>query len=692
MKYVETNNFKIKLFFLFAVIFFSFKIYKIPDIPAIELNPESVNYYQENQCTFTIFDLIDNVNKGYNFEIKSEPRGPIECFGLVSWVEYQPPKLVENGWDKNEPDKILIWVSKNLHLNLFLQSLFWLVLISFIPKSNNFKFKFKPYYILLTTLLFYFHLFAEKNYYEYFFRDLDIEIYSYEFNGDLYIQNFYLYGYLLSIFIILYFFTELISSRLNNLVNYLPYIFLLYGTYNALNLSFYVIIFTFFGVVYLFTKKINYKFLLIYLFFCFVWILNFSENNILFDVDKLRGFINSSQTMPSLIYWMFIFYLFTLGIYFVIDNGLKNFDLQLFLSNLLTSGSLIFLFGLISGYSKLFNFFSDYFLGLNKYPMRTLESIEGNTWRGIAPSAEGMGEFFALTLLCVLILFTSKIIKISKVEIILILIILIGLLRTNNFAALSSFVLLGLTYWFYIKYKNIKIIFLSFFALITFFSFIYINNYQQFSYQYLSSAVIYEGVQATEMSYNFIENQYGQTDQKLGNYRLILELPEEETNLSTSLRTVIKNYDLSNSNNNIPSLNSLINMSAYFINRAEKWGIFLAKYDPTLIEFIFGYGPQQFSEYYFGHGSKYNFGLFLPHSSFLNYLIFFGFLGLILIFIFVFNFLIKSKYLISKYLLIFLLLNFLKSDALLYLPNLVFLIVVLNLEKLISNNIEISKH
>ena len=55
--------------------------------------------------------------------------------------------------------------------------------------------------------------------------------------------------------------------------------------------------------------------------------------------------------------------------------------------------------------------------------------------------------------------------------------------------------------------------------------------------------MIYEGVQATEMSYNFVANQYGQTDQKLGNYRLLLELPNEQTNLSSSLRYVTKNYD-----------------------------------------------------------------------------------------------------------------------------------------------------
>ena len=78
----------------------------------------------------------------------------------------------------------------------------------------------------------------------------------------------------------------------------------------------------------------------------------------------------------------------------------------------------------------------------------------------------------------------------------------------------------------------------------------------------------------------------------------------------------------------MPSFISIVNVSSYLINRSEKWGIFFAKYDP-FIEFIFGYGPQQITNYYFDHPTKYNYGLFLPHSSLFNYLIFFGALWLI---------------------------------------------------------------
>ena len=106
-----------------------------------------------------------------------------------------------------------------------------------------------------------------------------------------------------------------------------------------------------------------------------MWIINFTSSDLLFDVDKLRGFINSSQTVPSLIFWIIIYYFAISGFLLLIDRGLSAFDLKLFVRNFLISGSLIFLFGIISGSFKVFNFFTYYFFGLNKYPMRSLKIL-----------------------------------------------------------------------------------------------------------------------------------------------------------------------------------------------------------------------------------------------------------------------------------------------------------------------------
>tara|TARA_B100001564_G_scaffold125065_1_gene104393 strand:+ start:27 stop:440 length:414 start_codon:yes stop_codon:yes gene_type:complete len=133
-------------------------------------------------------------------------------------------------------------------------------------------------------------------------------------------------------------------------------------------------------------------------------------------------------------------------------------------------------------------------------------------------------------------------------------------------------------------------------------------------------------------------------------------------------------------------MNSVINIGSYFINRSEKWGIFFAKYNPSVDEFLFGYGPQQITHYYFSHPTKYNYGLFLPHSSIFNYLIFFGFFGLILIISMIFfKFKKENVGILTKLLVIFFFLNFIKSDSLLYLPNVMLFVLILNFRKFEDN-------
>ena len=99
-----------------------------------------------------------------------------------------------------------------------------------------------------------------------------------------------------------------------------------------------------------------------------------------------------------------------------------------------------------------------------------------------------------------------------------------------------------------------------------------------------------------------------------------------------------------------------------------KNGIFLQNIIQIFETFLFGTGSINLADYYFGHASKANFGLILPHSSILSYLIFFGVFGLILLLVFIF-----SKFYLNKdniyYILlnIYFLINLLKSDSLIYL-------------------------
>ena len=432
----------------------------------------------------------------------------------------------------------------------------------------------------------------------------------------------------------------------------------------------------------MFEKKVNAKLTVVYFLFSIYWIYNLEVKDLNFDVDKLRGFVNSSQTTVSMIYWILIFYLIVNGLSYVFSESRNFFDGKLFRRNLLISSSLVFLVGNLTALNKLANYFSFYFLGLNKFGMRSQESIAGNTWRGIAPSAEGMGEFFAFVILFTVIFSYKQKYRFHYLEILLFLITLFGLIRSNNFAAMSSIFFIILLYFTYERIGSNKliIIFTSFLIIIS--SFAYSQFFREFSYNYLSSNILYEGVKASEIDYKMSINQYGLNQAEQANYQYILEIPEDRANLSSSLRFLLENYTYGYNIKYIPSLVSVVNIGSYLINRSEKWGIFFAKYNPSIDEFLFGYGPQQITHYYFDHPTKYNYGLFLPHSSIFNYLIFFGFFGLVLISSMIFfKFKKENVNELTKLFLVYFFLNFIKSDSLLYLPNLILFVLIFNFYK-----------
>lgn len=668
----------LKVLVLISIIFLSMGFIGGSEEKLIDLSAENSNFYQENLCNYTIFDLMKAHSTNITVEFRNDPSGSVECFGKNSWLEYIPPKPIEREPYLFEEEKIRIWLSTNLSVDILVQSLFWLILFTFIPKIKEKEFSKKYILILLNTILFYIHLVGEKEYYKYFSRDFDSEILSREFNGNLYYENYYLYFYLLAIAFISYVALYLLESRFFNLINYSPFVFLFYGTFTGLNLNIYLIIIGLLGLHSLIHKGANRKLTLAYFVFSVFWIINLNQKDIIFDVDKLRGFVNSSQSLFSLIYWTLIFYFLINGIIYLVQESKEFFSLNIFKRNLIITGSSIFIFGNLAAISKFFNYFSFYFLGLNKFGMRSIESISGNTWRGIAPSAEGMGEFFAFILLFISFILYEKKSKLILIEYAGLALIIFGLIRANNFAAISSFIFLFIFYVIYTKFKGIKLLFIFSFLFLFFASLSYSFIFKDFSYDNLSNRILYEAVAASDIQYNQETNQYGWDQARQANYKYILEIPKENSNLSSSLRFSLEQYTYNNIDN-LPSVISIINIGSYFINRAEKWGIFLSKYNPDSFELLFGYGPQQFTEYYFDHPTEFNYGLFLPHSSILNYLLFFGIFGLLILSKIIYSQVSDKKIdLYNKFLIIYFVLNFIKSDSLFYFPNLFLFVIVLS--------------
>ena len=91
-----------------------------------------------------------------------------------------------------------------------------------------------------------------------------------------------------------------------------------------------------------------------------------------------------------------VFYLLLIGVKYTVDLSKETVDLNLLSNNFLIASSLIVFIGLAGAINLPVNFLSFYILGHNKSGMNTLQSVDGNAWRGLYPSAESIESFLHL--------------------------------------------------------------------------------------------------------------------------------------------------------------------------------------------------------------------------------------------------------------------------------------------------------
>ena len=115
---------------------------------------------------------------------------------------------------------------------------------------------------------------------------------------------------MITFLLLLFIFKDLVGSRLKNFINYIPFLFLLVGTYNTFNINFFYILIVFIGVHSFINTKKNFYLISSYLIIATVYFYNLEKIYTNFDVDKIKGFVNSSESTPSLIYWVISFYFF----------------------------------------------------------------------------------------------------------------------------------------------------------------------------------------------------------------------------------------------------------------------------------------------------------------------------------------------------------------------------------------------
>ena len=632
----------------------------------------SIGYYQSTTCGISFAEVLSkNINNTNNLYFNNNAYPGTECFGKVT------------GLDKVN-NVLIVSIGTNPSINLLLQSVLYILIILLIKPRQRVSPLGESLFIItfrsgLLSLLFTFQHLSEARFYE---RTNKYFLTASSFN------NYYLIGIFLIYFFIFLALTELSNSRESVLLNYSPYAFLFVGTFVGTNINFYILILCFFGLKGLLMKKYNSYINMIYGFFSVIWItFNYSSDNF-FDADKLRGFINSANNDASLYFWIVTFYLLMNGFYYLYT--ICDIDLEKIKQSLIFSGTGVVIFGLLGAAYPPLNFINFFLFGQNKRGMRELTSIAGNTWRGFSASAETIGEFFAFIILFYVIFYLNKNITLTKADYFMLPIVGYGLFRSNNFAAVSALVIFTIIFVFNTKINNPKYRKLLFRSMIFSSATLAIFYVMSFNYEFLSTGLLFE----ISLHSNFFTNSDNYINflniEKYFNEKDLGTLLFLEDNFSKASSSYLFLVNLFTTEINIPlipNVVAVISMISIFINRTEMWGIFFAKYSPTIGESLFGSGPLQMSDYLYRHPVRLDVpseklqSLFLPHSSIFDILIFYGLIGLVILSFFTFRIFYKSEYIgnDAKYLLGFLIINIFKSDSLLYISSIILFFLIISI-------------
>lgn len=620
----------IKIIFLLFIIIVPFSISDFSDQIRPEKITSDLRFYEINTCSISLNEfLIENPNVIYqdHYKIRFNNYSSISCFGQITGID-------QIGYT------FYISIGTNTILNLFLQSIFWLLLISLIPKKKDFELKNSLFFSnSFTAFIICVVIYAEQRYYSKVLFELDIN------------KNRTLLFLFVYFFFIGFFSFYVIQSRDDNLLNFLPFTYILIGVYSGMNIYFLTIFFCIIGTSKILKdKKIRKYFSLINI-LVFFWAFNAVGLNYYLKPDKIRGLSSTAYNFLSVSSWSYLMIISILGMYVFVSERKLIFKLEKLKNNFILTSIIMIIFGYIGSSMPVINFYNYYFFGQTKYGTddQNLFGVnfwgETEAWRGYFPSAETIGEFFALGL--ILIFLTRKSNK--KFERILILgvpTLIIGLYASNNKAALISLLLcfaLSISYENKLKTSTKLLLLIPVLFVLAYFirfeNFLYSLNFS--TNKMIEMGIGYGNDSFRSSSINYLQN----LDESFFLIRLII---------------------------------LIFGFFAFLINRSELWGIFFARYNPETLETFFGSGPFILANHY----SEINIldkklytgtplGFLLPHSSILSIMLFFGLIGLIIFFVYVFYILNKGRKTNTSMFLIclFILLNILKSDSILYMPS-----------------------
>ena len=612
---------------LFLIPWFNHDLEENYSIPKV--SQEDTSFYEINPCKISLYQFISsNIESIYqnHFYFRPNDASSIECFGRISGVTVS---------QKGLETQFFISVGTNSLINLLLQGFFWIFLLTLIPKNKNLNinknYSFKSYKFIstfLVTHLFTYSIYAESRFYE----------------KTLYVFNFVEIKSYFLIFILFFVITknliETFLIRSENVINYLPYFYIVTSLFSGFNYSFAATLFLYIGVNSFLQGNEKSRFTFLYFLLSTWWLFN-SNGSFYFNIGKLRGFTSSIYEFNANLLWIVLFYFLIKGIYTFYKDNKTQFKLSLFTKNLSIASTTMLFFSLISSNLPILNFLNYYFLGLQRYgvelknPLAVDEFGVRISWRGIFPSSETVGEFYGIVLLFLLFMILNAG-KLRTIDVIGILSASMGLYFSDNRTAIGLVFIFTVFYIYKSMFSEVvskKLLLLGgSLGLIVFFILVFSDT----SYKFASDSLIFK---AQSFQFDSIYSSY--------------------------LTLINNNYE---SKSLFSGLFSLFSVVAFFLNRSEMWGLFFSRYNPTFMELLVGSGPLNFGQLYGEVVINSPDSFLLPHSSFLSLIVFFGIVPVLFLFILLIRTIIKNKsnteFVIFS---IYLSANMLKNDSINYL-------------------------
>ena len=155
---------------------------------------------------------------------------------------------------------------------------------------------------------------------------------------------------------------------------------------------------------------------------------------------------------------------------------------------------------------------------------------------------KGWENFFTFVILFCYISYKVYKIKLLNYQLFLILIVLYGLYRTNNFAAISLFFFLISFHYLFSRSKNKKLLTVVILVLFILLISTLICFFNDFTYDDLSSRLIYNALQVSIFDNSALDNlnEIGQNQIEIGNFEYVLNLRDDQKNLSSTLEFLLE--------------------------------------------------------------------------------------------------------------------------------------------------------